>query len=52
MLDLLDIPRGAGIAGTLPLSTASGVTSLLEAAERRGTLGLLERFEPARALSL
>lgn len=52
ILDAVRAPRGAAIAGTLPLSTTHGVSTLLAAAERAGTLGLLERFEASTALSL
>lgn len=46
------IPRGGAIAGTLPLATTHGLSTLLAAAERGSILGLLERFDPARALTL
>ena len=52
ILDVVGVPRGSAIAGTLPLSTTHGVSTLLAAAVRQGTLGLLERFEPATALTL
>jgi acyl-coenzyme A synthetase/AMP-(fatty) acid ligase len=52
ILDAVSAPRAALIAGTLPLSTTHGLSTLLAASEREGTLGLLEHFEPSAALSL
>jgi acyl-coenzyme A synthetase/AMP-(fatty) acid ligase len=52
ILDVVGMPRGCAIAGTLPLATTHGLSTLLGAAERGSTLGLLERFEPATALKL
>jgi long-chain acyl-CoA synthetase len=52
ILDAVAAPCAAEIAGTLPLSTTHGITTLLAAAARRGTLGLVERFEPAAVLTL
>ena len=52
IFDLLGVPRGSWVAGTLPLFTTHGVSCLLGTAERAGILGLLERFEPAAALTL